>query len=85
MVTFQTSVPTCRESDFGAFQILQSSKEGDEGIRLETNPFWLPDFHWAPGFPSHSSSEENGRVIACKKFLICVQDSGLFASSEAVD
>lgn len=65
-------------------RISQPLKKRDEGF-LWRDPFWLPDFHWALGFLLHSSSEENGRIIACKKFLICVRDPGLFASSEAVD
>lgn len=84
VAVFKTACPSVRKGlchcpNFTAIE------EGGSGLPLGTNSFWLPDFHWAPGFSLHSSSEGNGRVIACKKFFICVPDSGLFASSEAVD
>lgn len=84
VVVFKTTCPRVRKG-FWHFPNSTAVEKRVRGLSLETNSFWLPDFHWAPGFPLHPSSEANGRIIACKKFLICVQDSGLFASSGSVD
>lgn len=82
VAVFKTACPRVRKR-FWHFPNFTAIEERGWGLPLEADLFWLTDFHWAPGFSLYSSSE-NGRVIACKKFLICVQDSRLFASSEAV-